>query len=560
MGAAIDDSGSQAAGSRARYGFAVCASIAVVYALWLLLAWPRGDFPLNDDWAYAWSVRHLLETGELRISQWAAAAAIVPVYWGALFSQLAGGFSFTALRVSTLVFSLMSPVALFWLLRRVGIPRSAALLGVLTLLVNPLFVHLSYTFMTDVFYLGLMVVGLALYVGGIERDSARSLWAASITSALAFLCRQLGLALPLAAVVVLVARKRREAVGPALRAALIPALVFMVYTLWLNRFHGVTWGFQLNVVQNGLAKLLRASTPVEMWGRVLYTLLYLGIFTLPALMATVASGHLDGQRVRRLVWPFTAWFLLLVGVSAYGYVTRGSGMPYLDGVLDRDGVGALTLQGRKPRVTPAWVFDLVTLVAPLAGAAQATLWMEWLRNARREILSSSAVLPLSALVMGALTLPMVDLWDEYLLVFIPASLYLALREARLSPRSLVTGALVCVVMLTYVLREQADYLAWNTARWEVGRRLVGDGVAPIEIGGGFEWVGWYDFEKALPIALAAGHGDNMFDWYNVLPDRYFMAFEPLGVERGRRTVLGVVRYSTRFGPGGEIYALDMAKP
>ena len=35
------------------------------YAIWVAIASPAGEFPLEDDWAYAWSVRHLLEAGEL---------------------------------------------------------------------------------------------------------------------------------------------------------------------------------------------------------------------------------------------------------------------------------------------------------------------------------------------------------------------------------------------------------------------------------------------------------------------------------------------------------------
>ena len=187
LGTANGDARIEGAAARAPFLLAVGASIAFVYTLWLLVAWPAGDFPLNDDWAYAWSVRHFLETGELRISEWASAAAVLQVFWGALFAKLAGGFSFEALRISTLVFSVVSPIALCWMLRRQGVARAGAALAAITLLTNPIFVHLSYTFMTDVFYFGLMVLGFALYVDGVERNSARALWTASVVAAGAFL-------------------------------------------------------------------------------------------------------------------------------------------------------------------------------------------------------------------------------------------------------------------------------------------------------------------------------------------------------------------------------------
>jgi hypothetical protein len=36
-----------------------------------------------------------------------------------------------------------------------------------------------------------------------------------------------------------------------------------------------------------------------------------------------------------------------------------------------------------------------------------------------------------------------------------------------------------------------DWLAWNSARWELGRRAVDRSAHPWEIEGGFEWDGWH---------------------------------------------------------------------
>ena len=63
---------------------------------------PIGDFPLNDDWAYGGAVRTLIQEGDFRLSGWTATNLLGQVLWGALFC-LPLGFSFTALRVSTLV-------------------------------------------------------------------------------------------------------------------------------------------------------------------------------------------------------------------------------------------------------------------------------------------------------------------------------------------------------------------------------------------------------------------------------------------------------------------------
>lgn len=145
--------------------------LAAIYVVYVLVVSPRHEFPLMDDWAYAQTVRHLLDTGQLRISEWASTTLIFQVYWGALFARLFGGFSFTALRWSTFVFSFITSLALYALLRQLDLGAAAAWLGSLTLVVNPIFVYLSYTFMSDVFYIGLMLLSLAFYVRGIRRDA-----------------------------------------------------------------------------------------------------------------------------------------------------------------------------------------------------------------------------------------------------------------------------------------------------------------------------------------------------------------------------------------------------
>ena len=36
-----------------------------------------------------------------------------------------------------------------------------------------------------------------------------------------------------------------------------------------------------------------------------------------------------------------------------------------------------------------------------------------------------------------------------------------------------------------------DWMAWNSARWTLGRRAVSRGIHPNDIEGGFEWDGWH---------------------------------------------------------------------
>src|SRR5712664_3532824 len=80
--------------------------IIVIWLLAVVLIHPQGNFPLSDDWAYGGAVKSLLDSGSVKLPDWCAPNLIAQMFWGALFC-LPTGFSFTALRVSTLVLGLL---------------------------------------------------------------------------------------------------------------------------------------------------------------------------------------------------------------------------------------------------------------------------------------------------------------------------------------------------------------------------------------------------------------------------------------------------------------------
>jgi hypothetical protein len=103
----------------------------VLTAAWVLaivLVHPSGEFPINDDWSYADTVRRLVEHGEWRLNAWTSMPLATQVVWGWLFS-LPTGFSFTALRVSTLVLAWAATLGSYRLLRLSGADPSRACAG-----------------------------------------------------------------------------------------------------------------------------------------------------------------------------------------------------------------------------------------------------------------------------------------------------------------------------------------------------------------------------------------------------------------------------------------------
>ena len=131
----------------ARLKFA--ALILLTFAALVILVNLFHDYPVQDDWDYARTVSILLKAGAFERSQIAQASEVASALWGALFAALFG-FSFNTLRFSTLVLSTASLLIFYTTLGALGFEPRSRLLAVLTLTVAPLFVFLSFTFMTDV--------------------------------------------------------------------------------------------------------------------------------------------------------------------------------------------------------------------------------------------------------------------------------------------------------------------------------------------------------------------------------------------------------------------------
>src|SRR5262245_6237415 len=143
-----------------RLAFVLIAAVFVVGALALA---PLRDVPIVDDWTYAWSVDHLLRTGELRIAEISSVYPVLQVLWGALFAKLFG-FSFGVLRLSTAAVAVAGCWALYLTLRELGCGPVWSLLGALALAVHPVYFAFAFSFMTDVPATSLTLVSIMFAV------------------------------------------------------------------------------------------------------------------------------------------------------------------------------------------------------------------------------------------------------------------------------------------------------------------------------------------------------------------------------------------------------------
>jgi len=498
------------------------ASLALLVAI-VVIVDPRGDFPLIDDWGYALPIEHWLARGELRFTGWQSMTLATQLLWGALFSA-PFGFSFTALRLSTLVAAGGALLGQYWLARELGSEREGAQWAALTLLANPVFLLLSHTFMTDVPFLALTLASAALLVRALATGDALPWVAGLVLAVAAVLLRQVGLALPMAfcAGVAL-----RFGLGRALwLGAVLPlgiaALILVGYEGAIESagLQSKLYPLRSEALFSALSDLARGNLgalrhPLERSGALI---LYGGLFSAPAaawLGVRLLSAVERPERVRLIGATGTVAVAGTVLLAALG-----AELPRFGNLIVDFGLGVRTLAGPVSEDAPRALWLALTAIA-LASAF--TLGGLLLREAverltgaalpeiRRALAAPVFLVALVAIYFGPLALAYGPSFDRYFLL--PATVGVALATSsttglpRPSGRARAPALLVLALWLGFSVAGTHDYLDWNRERYAAAEWLERFGKPASAIDAGFEFGSWRTTRAALARGTQGGRVD-----------------------------------------------------
>ncbi|MBW4697639.1 MAG: glycosyltransferase family 39 protein [Aphanocapsa lilacina HA4352-LM1] len=508
---------------------AAIVGLALVWCLLALLVNPVGDFPLNDDWAYAKAVQSILDKGDLQLTDWAPASQIAQVLWGSLFC-LPDGFSFTALRLSTLVLAWVGAASTYALGRELGAGLPLALLGALLLTVNPIYVNLAFTFMTDVPFYAFCTPAIWLFVRGIRTDSRRSIAMGTLFACAAVLTRQFALALPLAFAAGYLVKHGSRA-GSLFKAAL-PAVVIVAFLVLYQGWLAAT-GRLPQTYSEQAGELVRLLLSAEGLGRSVRSLaqaaLYVGLFLVPWLMvATVGRWWPLAWRQKWLAAGAGGVFAAaMVAIAAAGSTSlRDALIPQIfGGVLYDCGAGfpilkdTFTLWLPHIPTAPAGFWLAITALAAVGAGLIAFVAVSSGRGERWLVAFAWVGIALYFVLIA----PRTASYDRYLLYFFPLVMIFALAP----PPRAVPGALLGVALAlilgcgAFAAATTHDYLAWNRVRWQVLRAAMAEGrLSPGNTDGGFEFNGWYLYDSRY----RAQPGRS---WWWVDRDEFVFAFGPI---------------------------------
>jgi len=151
-----------------------------------------GEFPLNDDWAYADALEILLNEGRIDIGTWPAMTLVTHLLWGFLFSKVFG-FSFFILRLSTIISAVIGAFFLYRLVNTLVSNKPLALLSAAVMLFNPLMYNLTNSYMTDVNFNTLLIIAVYFSIKLFQTKNHWYLPAVFISYLMIVFLRQFGL-------------------------------------------------------------------------------------------------------------------------------------------------------------------------------------------------------------------------------------------------------------------------------------------------------------------------------------------------------------------------------
>ena len=482
--------------------------ITLLWSLAVIVVQPIGEFPLNDDWSWSMTARRLAAGEGYHPTGWTEMTLLTHALWGALFC-LPHGFSFTALRFSTLALSLAGALAMYGLIRQLQRPRMLAVIGALTLVFNPIYFALSNTFMADVPFTTLAILSALFFIRHLQRGTRTDLLIGTAFAVAATLSRQMGLCLPLAFGVTLWFKHgfQRRWVIRAVLPLTICIVILAAFQYWLK----VTGKTPPNTMRTErlwavLANPVRIPLNVAYFGWSM--LMYLGWFLLPVTLPAVLSRRSAEAGSPPCLPARIALFIFLVA-SVGRFFLVPSLMPVHNNVIIPQGIGPATLRDTLDLHLPhlpalPTSFWLLVTALSLTGAGilvfkttriVVTLFPKGRFDGTSNAGSAEMFLLLCAVVYLVPFL-LSGFFDRYLVpvtaflvAFLAASLewrgFNLARGRQLAAMLLIAGSGVFAVGGT------RDYLEWNRTRWRALEVLLAKSdVKPADVDGGFEYNGW----------------------------------------------------------------------
>ncbi len=460
-------------------GWSAAAAIAAWYALVWLLVRPLANAPVLDSWLYAASARYFAHTGLIRFAGYTDAMPVAQIVLGGMWSNLFGA-SYRSLDLSLAMVGAATALMFFLLALRCGARRGEAAIATALIVCNPCFLFLSFSFMTDVPFIAMMVAALLAFSYFEPRHGVAWLWTAAALTVGAFLVRPFGgaVAAGCAGAILLFDfhpadahradwRRLGVEIAPFAAAAAVCAVIWY----WLTILRAPPW--DLLSREHAFTEFLDVAPGIYMLGGVLGPALNLGVLLSPlAILQWRRERWREGVTFSSATF-FVTWML----VRAHPAVNQPE-FSCFGGWRN-----ALVLRGLPTRFYWTGWERWVAVAWGSVGAAGIFF-------AAREVVArmsrGAAAVVLTAIVYWLAMQPLWFFADRYYLVLVPAgALMLAMAPLPAMPKARLAALAMTLVMGAVAVVGVYDYQRGMAAVVSARDWLLERGVARRAIDAGY---------------------------------------------------------------------------
>jgi hypothetical protein len=461
-----------------------------------LVSRPFAEMGISDDGPYILVAQNLAATGHIVYNGWASPMLVWQLYLGAAFIKLFG-FSLTTVRMSTLLVAVALAFVLQRIMVRANINERNATIGTLALVLSPLYLMLSVTFMSDI--TGLFAIVLCLYgcLRALQASTARAtigwLCFAVATDALCGTSRQiawLGILVMVPSALWLLRAQRRVLLAGA-AATLAGALFIFACMRWFSQ--------QPYTMPE---HLLPSTFPVsQILGQFIHTFLDVPFLLLPIVALFLPEIRKSRPRVIAVISAVLLGYLFL---ATYPSHLRGS-YPLEPIPQDHFGFNVhgifdyICLKGNPPIFLHTGVQVLLT-IASLGGLL--CLIASFLRTRRMPPVADSSA-GVSWQQLGVLLAPFTvaytlllipraaasGIYERYTLVLLLVALPCLIRyyQDRIHPRLPLASVLMLGIMAICSITVVHNTFALDRARVALAAELRAAGIPDTSVDNGWEY-------------------------------------------------------------------------
>ena len=502
--------------------------VVILVSIWIIMVAvvnPFGEFPLNDDWAYSKDVLFFYKNGFFSFVNWPAMSLIAQITIGTFFCNIFG-FSFTLLRILTLITGIAGVLTSYKILEELTLNKKIAFYSCLIIIGNPLYFSLSNTFMTDVYFFTFVCFSILFFNRSFKSGKFVHIILATLFITTATLIRQIGFVIPAAYAIVFLYKSKPVQIISVIKA-FVPLLItwtsLLLYNFWITKHHSYLSSYETlyKTISN-----FDSNSINQFYFRIGATGIILGLSLFPVLILQIP------EVLKTLLKKENRFCILITAVFIFPFYHSLSAFP-IGNIFYNFGLGPKLLKDAMlmnididPMISAFWM-NTIKIIG-FSGAllliyviAKNTFCLKSLPS--QDIQKSKLFAILILIFIFATYITPKYFFDRYLIqLIIPIIIIiLPVQIFKEQKKILVTLFLsVTVTLLIFSTCLTHDYFSWNKARWKGINYLINDKkIEPDKIDGGFEFNGWnYSESKHKEIP----HG-----WWFTNNDDFLITFGPV---------------------------------